>query len=149
MGNSYPLAYVVTYLCFDKERETAAGRNRTLFFLTGDVIYRFQKKTSTGWIEFFIFKLLSTEVLTNFIGTLDSTDFWTDSTDFLIKDDIIKMISTALLRCFFTLVRLFVLILKYNFFTHGLQMPEEHLFFLKRTSLLLMSTSKCALKLQS
>ena len=41
------------------------------------------------------------------------------------------MISTALLRCFFTQVRLFVLILKYNFFTHGLQMPEEHLFFLK------------------
>ena len=47
------------------------------------------------------------------------------------------MISTALLRCFFTQVRLIVLILTYIFFTHGLQMPEEHLLFLKMNILAL------------
>ena len=41
------------------------------------------------------------------------------------------MISTAFLRCFFTQVRLFVLILKYNCFTHELQTPKVHLFFKK------------------
>ena len=33
----------MTNLCFDRERETAAGRSGFELFLTGDVVYRFQK----------------------------------------------------------------------------------------------------------
>ena len=40
-------------------------------------------------------------------------------------------VSSACHRCFFTQVRLFVLILQYNCFTHELQMPEVRLFFKK------------------
>ena len=42
------------------------------------------------------------------------------------------MISMAFLRYFFTKVRLFVLIFKFNCFTHELQMPQVRLFFLKK-----------------
>ena len=52
------------------------------------------------------------------------------------------MISTPFLRCFFTQVRLFVLILNYNCFTHELQMPEVRLFILNMNFLTLNSTDK-------
>jgi hypothetical protein len=56
-------------------------------------------------------------------------NFCLNSTE-IICDDIIKNDFDSCARVFFfPKVRSFVLILKYNCFTHGLQMPEVRLFF--------------------
>ena len=65
----------------------------------------------------------------DFIGTNDPTDIILEMISAITHDDISIYDLTAFLRRFFTQVRLFVLILNYNCFTHELQTPGVHLFF--------------------
>ena len=67
--------------------------------------------------------------------------FCPDSTE-IICHEIIKNDFDSCVRGFVFKVRSFVLILNYNCFTHELQMPEVRLFYLKKTSLLFISTLK-------
>jgi hypothetical protein len=64
-----------------------------------------------------------------YFGTSDSTEILVRSDGILIKDEIIKNDFVGVSSMFFTKVRLFVLILKYNCFTHELHMPGVRLFY--------------------
>jgi hypothetical protein len=107
--------------------------------MTGDVMYRLQKIPVPAKS---IFHMQMTERL----GT-DGLYWYCRFNGILEKmiSAIRKMISAfmismAFLRYFFTQVRLFVLIFKYNCFTYELQMPEVRLFILKIIFLTLNST---------
>jgi hypothetical protein len=90
-------------------------------------------------------QMVCTQILTNFIGTLDSTEISLKLTSAFMEDDVsiydFDGVSSLFSAChrrvigvsslfFLTQVRLFVLILNYNCFTHELHMPEVRLFFL-------------------